>query len=81
MQAEHSCHKHPSPLILAEGDGLQLLLALYGHGTLHGTGDYLLPLIGHIVLLLLQIEYARTHSMACLFVSLCSWRGAISEKQ
>ena len=57
MQAEHSCHKHSSPLILAEGDGLQLLLALYGHGTLHGTGDYLVPLIGHIVLLLLQIKH------------------------
>lgn len=56
MQAEHPCHKHPSPLILAEGDDLQLLLGLYGYGTLHGTGGDLLPLIGHIVLLLLQIK-------------------------
>lgn len=56
MQAEHPCHKHPSPLVLAEGDDLQLLLGLYGYGTLHGTGGDLLPLTGHIVLLLLQIK-------------------------
>lgn len=57
MQTEHPCHKHPSPLTLAAGDGLQLLLGLYGHGTLCGTGGDLLPLIGHIVLLLLQIKH------------------------
>lgn len=79
MQAEHPCHKHPSPLVLAEGDDLQLLLDLYGYGTLHGTGGDLLPLTGHIVLLLLPDQmpwwkpWCRSHTWRVSSLCLCSW--------